>query len=257
MKVVILAGGRGTRISEETATKPKPMIEIGGRPIIWHIMKIYAAQGFKEFVVALGYKGDLIKRYFAEHANLSGDLMVDLKSGAIKRRTLNDVVDWRIHLIDTGLDTQTGGRIGRVSHVLGGEPFMLTYGDGVSNIDLQALLAHHKREGRAATVTAVHPPARFGEILFNGNQVAGFAEKPQISEGWINGGFMVVEPNVLDLLRRDSAILEIDGLEVLAKQGDLNAYRHAGFWQCMDTARDKTHLEIMWNQNKAPWKIWP
>jgi len=256
MKVVILAGGRGTRIAEETATKPKPMIEIGGRPIIWHIMKIYAAQGFNEFVVAVGYMGDLIKRYFAEHASLAGDLTVDLKSGLIERRSPDEVMDWRVHLVDTGLDTQTGGRVGRVSHLLGDEPFMLTYGDGVANVDLQALLAHHRREGRSATVAAVHPPARFGEIVFDGDRVSGFAEKPQIGEGWINGGFMVMEPIVLKLLQSDTAILEVDALEALAKTGELSAYRHNGFWQCMDTLRDKSHLDIMWNKNVAPWKIW-
>jgi glucose-1-phosphate cytidylyltransferase len=257
MKVLILAGGRGTRLSEETVTKPKPMVEIGGRPIIWHIMQIYAAHGFSEFVVLLGYMGDQIKRYFTEYANLAGDMTVDLKSGLVERKAPNDVLGWRIHLIDTGLDTQTGGRVGRAANLVGDEPFMLTYGDGVANIDIPALLALHRASGRAATITAVHPPARFGEIIFQDDHVSGFSEKPQTSEGWINGGFMVMEPRVLARLNSDSSILEIDALEALAMVGELAAYRHRGFWQCMDTYRDKSLLETMWSQNKAPWKIWP
>jgi glucose-1-phosphate cytidylyltransferase len=257
MKVAILAGGRGTRLSEETVTTPKPMVEIGGRPILWHIMKIYAQQGFKEFVILLGYKGDVIKRFFAEYASISGDLSIDLKTGAVVRGALEDGADWKVHLIDTGLETNTGGRVGRASHLLGDAPFMITYGDGLADIDLNALLDHHQKHGAAATITAVHPPARFGEVRFKGDRVEGFAEKAQTSEGWINGGFMVCEPRILSRLKSDTAILEIEGLEALARAGDLSAYRHAGFWQCMDTLRDKNQLNAMWDHSHAPWKIWP
>jgi glucose-1-phosphate cytidylyltransferase len=256
MKVVILAGGRGTRLAEETGTTPKPMVEIGDRPILWHIMKIYAQQGFREFVVLLGYKGEVIKRFFAEYASFSGDLSIDLKTGMVSRSACDDAMDWQVQLVDTGLETNTGGRLGRARHLLNDAPFMVTYGDGLADIDLGALLNHHKKYGAAATITAVHPPARFGEVLFSGDRVAGFAEKAQTSEGWINGGFMVCEPRVLDLLTQDSAVLEIDGLEALARARDLSAYRHDGFWQCMDTLRDKVHLNQMWNQRNAPWKIW-
>jgi glucose-1-phosphate cytidylyltransferase len=256
MKVAILAGGRGTRLAEETETTPKPMVEIGGRPILWHIMKIYGAQGFNEFVVLLGYKGDVIKRYFAEYASIAGDLSIDLKAGVVERRSSHDVADWRVHLVDTGLETSTGGRVGRAAHLLGHEPFMLTYGDGVADVDVKALLDFHRTQGCAATITAVHPPARFGEVQFAGDRVAGFAEKAQTSEGWINGGFMVCEPQLIGLLKSDSSILEIDALEALARAGDLAAYRHHGFWQCMDTLRDKIHLNIMWNAGNAPWKVW-
>jgi glucose-1-phosphate cytidylyltransferase len=194
MKVAILAGGRGTRLSEESVTTPKPMIEIGGRPILWHIMKIYAQQGFKEFVILLGYKGDVIKRFFAEFASISGDLSIDLKTGAVVRRTLDDSADWKVHLVDTGLETNTGGRVERAAHLLSDASFMITYGDGLADIDLDALLAHHHKHGAAATITAVHPPARFGEVRFKGDRVEGFAEKAQTSEGWINGGFMGAVP---------------------------------------------------------------
>jgi glucose-1-phosphate cytidylyltransferase len=257
MKVAILAGGRGTRLSEETVTTPKPMVEIGGRPILWHIMKIYAHQGFKEFVILLGYKGDVIKRFFAEYASIAGDLSIDLKTGAVVRRALEDGADWKVHLVDTGLETNTGGRVGRAAHLLGDAPFMITYGDGLADIDLDALLAHHRKHGVSATITAVHPPARFGEVRFKGDRVQGFAEKAQTSEGWINGGFMVCEPRIISRLKSDSAVLEIEGLEALAHADDLSAYRHAGFWQCMDTLRDKNQLNAMWDQNHAPWKIWP
>lgn len=254
MKVAILAGGRGTRLAEETETIPKPMVEIGGRPILWHIMRIFAAQGFNEFVVLLGYKGEAIKRYFADYANMAGDLSIDLKAGTIERRTSLELADWRVHLVDTGLETNTGGRVGRAAHLLGDAPFMLTYGDGVADIDLHALLGFHRDQGSVATITAVHPPARFGEVQFVGDRVAGFAEKIQTNEGWINGGFMVCEPKLVGLLKSDSSILEIDGLEALARTGELAAYRHFGFWQCMDTIRDKIYLNAMWNAGNAPWK---
>jgi glucose-1-phosphate cytidylyltransferase len=256
VKVVILAGGRGTRLSEETETTPKPMVEIGGRPILWHIMKIYGSHGFNEFVILLGYKGEMIKRYFAEHANIAGDLSIDLRTGTIERRSTTELSDWRVHLVETGLETSTGGRVARAAHLLGGETFMLTYGDGVADIDLPTLLAFHRRHGCATTITAVHPPARFGEVLFAGDRVTGFAEKAQTSEGWINGGFMVCEPRIVKLLAGDAAVLEIDGLETLARSGELAAYRHAGFWQCMDTLRDKNQLNLIWNTGHAPWKLW-
>jgi glucose-1-phosphate cytidylyltransferase len=256
MKVVILAGGRGTRLSEETETTPKPMVEIGRHPILWHIMKLYAEQGHKEFIVLLGYRGEVIKRYFAEYANIAGDLSIDLKTGSVHRRTQDDEADWKVHLVDTGLYTNTGGRVARARDLLDGETFMLTYGDGLANIDLNALLAHHRTHGATATITAVHPPARFGEVQFLGDRVAGFAEKVQTNEGWINGGFMVCEPKLLTHLQSDSSVLEIDGLEALARAYDLSAYRHRGFWQCMDTLRDKRHLNDMWDHQNAPWKIW-
>lgn len=256
MKVAILAGGRGTRLAEETETTPKPMVEIGGRPILWHIMNIYGAQGFKEFVVLLGYKGDVIKRYFAEYANIASDLSIDLRAGVIEKRNAHTLADWRVHLLDTGLETNTGGRVGRAAHLLNSETFMLTYGDGVADIDLNALLEFHRRQSCTATITAVHPPARFGEVQFAGDRVAGFAEKSQTREGWINGGFMVCEPELLPMLQSKSSILEIDGLELLARSGQLAAYRHPRFWQCMDTLRDKTQLNATWNSGKAPWKIW-
>ena len=255
MKVVILAGGLGTRLAEETEVRPKPMVEIGGRPILWHIMKHYAHYGFKEFVVALGYKGDLVKHYFLDYYNLNGSMTIDLSTGRVEslRRSPED---WTVHLVDTGMETGTGGRVKRLEAWLRGGTFMLTYGDGVSDVDLVELLRFHRSHGRMATVTAVRPPARFGGITFDGDLVAGFTEKPQIGEGWINGGFMVLEPQVLDYLDGDASALEVDGLERLAKQGQLAAYRHDRFWQCMDTLRDKRLLESLWQQGAAPWKVW-
>lgn len=256
MKVVILAGGLGTRLAEETAVVPKPMLEIGGRPVLWHIMKIYAQQGFNEFVVALGYKGDVIKRYFFEFQALSGSLTIDLATGKIASHA-RPVDNWKIHLIETGLGTMTGGRVGRLREHLSDGTFMLTYGDGVADIDLKALLAFHRAHGRLATVTAVRPPARFGGLNFDASgRVTHFIEKPQIGEGWINGGFLVLEPGVLDYLKDDQSGLEIDGLEQLAASGQLMAYRHSHFWQCMDTLRDKRQLEQMWERGEAPWKRW-
>jgi len=255
VKVVILAGGLGTRLAEETEVRPKPMVEIGGRPILWHIMKHYAHYGFKEFVVALGYKGDLVKHYFLDYYNLNGSMTIDLSTGRVEslRRSPED---WTVHLVDTGMETGTGGRVKRLEAWLRGGTFMLTYGDGVSDVDLVELLRFHRSHGRMATVTAVRPPARFGGITFDGDLVAGFTEKPQIGEGWINGGFMVLEPQVLDYLDGDASALEVDGLERLAKQGQLAAYRHDRFWQCMDTLRDKRLLESLWQQGAAPWKVW-
>jgi glucose-1-phosphate cytidylyltransferase len=255
MKVVILAGGLGTRLAEETEVKPKPMVEIGGQPILWHILKHYAYYGYKEFFIALGHKGEVIKRYFMDYHDLRGDLVVDLASGRVDRRTAGDE-DWVVHLIETGQDTMTGGRLKRLAPWLRGETFMVTYGDGVCDVDLHALEQFHHMHGRLGTVTAVRPPARFGEIIIDNDWVAEFTEKPQVGEGWINGGFMVFEPIVLDYLHGDASILEIDGLECLAREHQLAAYRHQNFWQCMDTLRDKRQLERLWQEGRAPWKVW-
>jgi glucose-1-phosphate cytidylyltransferase len=255
MKVVILAGGFGTRLTEETEAKPKPMVEIGGRPIIWHIMKHYAHYGFKEFFIALGYKGEVIKHYFLDYRTLSGSMTVDLASGdtLVHDRAAED---WMVHLIDTGLDTLTGGRVKRLEPSLRNETFMVTYGDGVSDVPLDELLKFHRSHGRLATVTAVRPPARFGGLIFNGDLVAEFTEKPQIGEGWINGGFLVLEPGIFEYLKGDDTSLEADALEYLVADGQLGAYRHDRFWQCMDTMRDVRLLESLWQSGKAPWKVW-
>jgi len=255
MKVVILAGGLGTRLAEETEVKPKPMVEIGGRPILWHILKHYAHYGFTEFFVALGYKGDAIKHFFMDYCNLNGDMTVRFSRGEIERHK-GEKDDWTVHLIDTGQDTATGGRVKRLEKWLKDETFMLTYGDGVSDINLRDLVGFHRAHRCAATVTAVRPPARFGGIIFEDDFVAEFTEKPQVGEGWINGGFMVLEPEVFKYLDGDQSILEKDGLERLAKGRQLVAYRHDSFWQCMDTLRDKRLLESLWQQGRAPWKVW-
>lgn len=254
-KVCILAGGFGSRLQEETTIKPKPMVEIGGKPFLWHIMKIYESYGFNEFVVALGYKGEVIKDYFLNYHYRANSLTVHLKSGDITLRDGN-TENWTVHLLDTGLDTLTGGRVKRVAQFIGNETFMLTYGDGVANVDISRLLAFHRSHGRLATVTAVHPPARFGSISFNGDLVVRFEEKPQIGEGWINGGFFVLEPGVLDYIEGDHTIFEREPLERLAEDGQLVAYRHDDFWQCMDTLRDVRMLESQWQEGKAPWKVW-
>ncbi len=255
MKTVILAGGLGTRLAEETEIKPKPLVEIGERPILWHIMKYYAMYGFKEFVIALGYKGDLIKRFFLDQASLQGNLTIDIKTG---RFTVHNQVseDWKVDLVDTGLESNTGGRVARVREYIGNETFMLTYGDGVSNVNLNALIALHKKNKRIVTLTAVRPPARFGGLIFDGDLVEQFTEKPQIGEGWINGGFMVMEPRIFDYIPSDSTNLEVDVLEKLSIEKELVAYRHDDFWQCMDTLRDKRQLENLWQHGKAPWKTW-
>ena len=255
MKVVILAGGLGTRLSEETIVKPKPMVEIGGKPMLWHIMNIYGAYGFNEFVVALGYKGEVIKEYFLNYYNFQSNLTISLKTGEVSA-SKNCYRDWTIHLIDTGINSMTGGRLHRLKDRLAGETFMLTYGDGVSNVDIKKLVDFHKSHGKIATVTAVKPSARFGGMKFNGDRVVEFTEKPQTGEGWINGGFFVFEPKVFDYLQGDDTILEGKPLENLAKDGQLTAYKHDGFWQCMDTLRDKQLLENLWANAKAPWKVW-
>lgn len=255
MKVVILAGGLGTRLAEETEIKPKPMIEVGGRPVLWHIMRHYAHYGFKEFYVALGYRGETIKRYFLDYCSLSGDMTADLATRKIEMQE-PEIEDWLVHLKNTGLETNTGGRVKRLQPWLSDDTFMLTYGDGVSNVRLDDLLKFHHSHGRIATVTAVRPPARFGGLVFDGDFVADFTEKPQIGEGWINGGFLVFEPALFDYIEGESSSLESDALEQLAAEGQLVAYRHEDFWQCMDTLRDKRVLETLWQEQRAPWKVW-
>jgi glucose-1-phosphate cytidylyltransferase len=256
MKTVILSGGLGTRLSEETVSKPKPMVEIGGKPILWHIMNIYAAHSVNEFVVALGYKGEIIKEYFLNYCNFQSDLTVFLKTGQVTGLK-KCYRDWIIHLIDTGLNTMTGARLYRLKDRLKNETFMMTYGDGVSNVDIKKLIIFHKSHGKIATVTAVRPIARFGGMKFNDNQVTEFKEKQQTQEGWINGGFFVFEPEIFDYLGEgDNVILEGSPFENLAKEGQLMAYKHEGFWQCMDTLRDKSLLEELWEKGSAPWKTW-
>jgi glucose-1-phosphate cytidylyltransferase len=255
LKVVILAGGMGTRLSEETEVKPKPMVEIGGQPILWHITKIFAEHGFKEFVIALGYKGEIIKRFFLDYQTLSGSLTLDLSNGHMQVHH-RDCEGWIVHLIDTGVETNTGGRLKRLEPWLKDETFMLTYGDGLCDIDPKDLLAFHRANARIATVTAVRPPSRFGGLVFEGSLIKEFIEKPQIGEGWINGGFMVFEPEVFRYFKDDGDSLEADVLEQLARERQLAAYRHDSFWQCMDTLRDKRYLENLWHERKAPWKTW-
>jgi glucose-1-phosphate cytidylyltransferase len=252
MKVVILAGGRGTRFAEETTSRPKPMIEIGGRPILWHIMTIYAHHGYKDFLVACGYKGENIKEYFHNFALRSSDGFVDLRTGSYELVNGHGM-DWRVGLIDTGLDTMTGGRLLRLRRWLDGEAFMVTYGDGVGNVDIGRLVDFHRAHGKIATVTAVRPPARFGGLVLNGDVVCQFSEKSQANEGWINGGFFVFEPAVFDFLTDDRSILERETLEQLASASQLCAFRHEGFWQPMDTLREKQLLDSLWQSGAAPW----
>lgn len=254
MKVVILAGGLGTRLAEETDTRPKPMVEVGEQPVLWHIMKHYDAFGFSEFCVALGYKGEVVKRYFLDYALMSGTMTVELADGKV---TPSDRAGerWTVHLVDTGRDTNTGGRVRRLRPWLD-ETFMLTYGDGVANVDLGALLKFHRSHGKIATVTAVRPPARFGEMVFGDGDTVRFTEKPQMGEGWINGGFMVFEPEVLDLIPDDGVSLEADVLEQLSEREELVAYRHDEFWQCVDTLRELRTLRSMWESGAAPWVTW-
>lgn len=254
MKVAILAGGKGTRLAEETEIRPKPLVEIGGRPILWHIMSHYARYGFADFVIALGYKGEQIKKYILDYCTLSSDLAVRLATGEV-RRLGGAAPDWRVDLLDTGLETQTGGRIKRLAEAIGAETFMLTWGDGVSDVDLDALLRFHRRHGRYATVTAVRPPARYGHLEFDGDRVCDFSEKPQTAEGWINGAFFVLEPQVFDFIDGDDTQWEREPLQRLAAAGQLMAYKHDSFWQCMDTLRDRHVLETLWQGGKAPWAI--
>jgi glucose-1-phosphate cytidylyltransferase len=256
MKAVILAGGLGSRISEETETRPKPMIEIGGRPILWHIMKSYAAHGIDEFVVCLGYKGYVIKEFFANYYLHSCDVTFDLRSNAVEVHQ-SKAEPWKVTLVDTGEATMTGGRLRRVLPYLGDEDFCFTYGDGVANVDVRALVDFHRATGSVATVTAVQPPGRFGAIESDGQRVTGFAEKPHGEAGWINGGFFVLSPKVREYLdERDSLVWEREPLEGLARDGELSLYRHDGFWQPMDTRRELLQLQGMWESGDAPWKVW-
>ena len=256
MKVAILAGGVGSRLSEETISKPKPMVEVGGSPLLWHIMMIYTHFGFNEFVVALGHKGEYIKKYFVDYCNISGSLKVDLQGGEVTPLERGDTPDWEIDLIDTGIKTGTGGRIKRLAPYLENDTFFLTWGDGVADIDILDLLAFHRSHGKLATVTAVRPIARFGHFELNGDHVGEFSEKPQTAEGWINGAFFVLEPGVLDYIDADKTKWEYEPMMQLASDGQLMAYRHTSFWQCMDTLRDKKHLDDLWAKGEAPWKVW-
>jgi glucose-1-phosphate cytidylyltransferase len=255
MKVAILAGGHGTRLAEETEIRPKPMVEIGGKPILWHIMKIYSHFGFNDFVIALGYKGEYIKKYMVDYCQLNCDLKICFSNYKIQHEN-RDKLDWTVELIETGLKTQTGGRIKRLQPYLNDETFMLTWGDGVANIDLNKLLYFHRSHGKLATLTAVRPPARYGHLELDGDRIGVFSEKPQTREGWINGAFFILEPAVFDYIEGDYTRWEKEPLEQLAKDGQLMAYRHESFWQCMDTLREKYILENYWNSGNAPWKIW-
>ena len=255
MKVGILAGGFGTRLAEETEIRPKPMVEIGGRPILWHILRQYAHYGFHDFVIALGYKGEHIKRYMVDYCALSSDLSVNLATGDVSPIG-SQAPDWRVELIDTGQWTNTGGRIKRLAPHVGDGTFLLTWGDGVSDLNLHDLLDFHRSHGKLATLTAVRPPARFGRLDLEGARVAKFTEKPQLGEGWINGAFFVLEPGVFDYIEGDETQFEREPLENLAADGQLMAFRHEGFWQCMDTLRDKYLLNSLWDSGKAPWKVW-
>lgn len=255
MKTVILCGGLGTRLSEESNVKPKPMVEIGGNPMLWHIMNIYGAHGFKEFILAAGYKGEMIKEYFLNYYNFQSDLTISLKDGSVEAMK-KCYRDWTVHIIDTGNNSMTGGRLLRLKDKLKNQTFMLTYGDGVSNIDIKKLLDFHKSHKKIATVAAVRPVARFGMIELNGDKVKKFKEKLQTAEGWINGGFFVFEPEIFDYLKSDKTVLEAEPLEKLAREGELMAFKHEGFWGCMDTLRDKQALAALWASGKSPWKIW-
>jgi len=256
MKAVILAGGLGTRISEETHLKPKPMIEIGGKPILWHVMKIYSAHGIHDFVICCGYKGYLIKEYFANYFLHMSDVTFDMAKNDMQVHQRH-AEPWRVTLVDTGDDTKTGGRLRRVAgYVKGEDAFCFTYGDGVGNVDVTRAIAFHKEQGKLATLTATQPPGRFGSLQLDGNRVTTFAEKPDGDGGWINGGFFVLSPKVLDYIAGDETLWEREPMERLAREGQMSAYFHHGFWQPMDTLRDKTHLEELWSSGKAPWKIW-
>ncbi|HYA19523.1 MAG TPA: glucose-1-phosphate cytidylyltransferase [Burkholderiales bacterium] len=256
MKCVILAGGLGTRISEESILKPKPMIEIGGKPIIWHIMKIYSAHGVNDFIVCLGYKGYVVKEYFANYFLHMSDVTLDMARNKMEVHQ-KGAEPWRVTLLDTGENTQTGGRLKRVESYLGRDPFCMTYGDGVADIEIGKLVAFHKQQGTLATVTAVQPPGRFGALRVNqSDKITRFQEKPEGDGGWINGGFFVLSPKVLDYIKGDATVWEGVPMESLAREGKLSAYKHQGFWHAMDTLRDKNYLEEVWNSGRAPWKIW-
>ena len=253
MKTVILAGGYGTRLSEYTGNIPKPMVTVGGLPILWHIMNTYAYYGYKEFLIALGYKSHIIKEFFLNYSAFNSDFTIDLKSGKVTKH-LAPRVDWKVTLVDTGTDTMTGGRVKRLKDYVGDETFMLTYGDGVSDVNIDKLIDYHKSQGKMVTLTAVRPTARFGELYLKDNSVTTFKEKPQLNEGWINGGYFVVEPSFIDLIDDDQTMLEREPLERASSMGQLMAYKHDGFWQCMDTKRDHALLEKMWGSDNVPWK---
>jgi glucose-1-phosphate cytidylyltransferase len=255
MKVGLLAGGHGTRLAEETEIRPKPMVEIGGMPILWHIMMHYHHYGHNEFAIALGYKGEYIKRWFSDYCSLNGSMTLHVPTGGIKRHA-SSAPNWSVDLIETGLNTQTGGRVKRLLEWMRTGPVMLTFGDGVSDVNLNELVAFHKSHGKLATMTAVRPPARYGHIELDGDRIVEFTEKPQTAEGWINGGFFVLDPAVADYIDGDDVLFERGPLERLAAEGQLMAFRHQSFWQCMDTLREKYVLQKMWESGKAPWKTW-
>ena len=253
MKVILLAGGFGSRLSEYTEAIPKPMVTVGGRPMIWHIMRTYAHFGHKDFYLALGYRAEVIKEYFLHYRSLNADFSVDLRTGLMTPHQ-TDAADWRVTLVNTGLESMTGGRVKRMQRFIGNETSMLTYGDGMADIDLERLLAFHRSHGKMVTVTAVHPGARFGELELTGDLVDSFQEKPQTKQGWVNGGYFVIEPRFFDVIAGDATILEREPLEQAAKMGELMAFRHEGFWQCMDTKRDRDALENLWQSGQAPWR---
>ncbi|MCW7472051.1 glucose-1-phosphate cytidylyltransferase [Leptospira levettii] len=252
MKVMILSGGLGTRLSEYTDVIPKPMVPIGGKPILWHIMNHFARFNYNDFYIALGYKAEVVKEYFLNYRSLNSDFSVNLETGKITHYN-SPKVDWNVTLVNTGANTMTGGRLLRMKEIIGNETFLLTYGDGLSNVDIDKLIQFHKSHKKMITVTAVHPGARFGELEIQTGRVISFQEKPQTTQGWINGGFFVIEPSFFDLLENDQTILEKSPLETAAKNGELMAYQHEGFWQCMDTKRDRDHLEELFQTGKAPW----
>jgi len=255
MKCVILAGGLGTRISEETASRPKPMVEIGGKPVLWHVMKIYSSHGIRDFIICAGYKGYVIKEYFANYFLHMSDVTFDMEKNSMEVHEKH-AEPWRVTIVDTGDNTMTGGRLKRVANYVGNETFCMTYGDGVGDVDIAASVSDHKESGKIATVTAVQPAGRFGMLDIEGNSVVGFIEKPEGDGGWINGGFFVLEPSVFDLIENDSTIWEREPLQRLASEGQLNAFHHRDFWQPMDTLRDKQYLEELWHGSNAPWKTW-
>lgn len=255
MKAVILAGGLGTRLSEETQIKPKPMVEIGGKPILWHILKTYSAHGINEFIICLGYKGYVIKEYFANYFLHMSDVTFDMANNRMQVHQ-NNAEPWKVTLVDTGEKTMTGGRLKRVRSFLDGEDFCFTYGDGVANVDVAKLVAFHRKQGKLATVTAVQPPGRYGALDMDGPSVRGFLEKPSGEGGWINGGFFVLSPKVIDLIADDTSSWEVGPMQHLAASGEMVAFEHSGFWQPMDTLREKLYLEELWNSGKAPWKVW-
>ena len=254
MKVILLAGGFGTRLSEYTSNIPKPMVTVGGKPILWHIMKIYSKYGYKNFNLALGYKAEVIKEYFLNYRSINSDFSVDLASGSFVAHE-TDMVDWKVTLVDTGLHSMTGGRIKRMQKYIGNETFLLTYGDGLADINIDELISFHKKHGKMVTVSAVHPSARFGQMNLKDEKVTSFKEKPQMQEGWINGGYFVIEPEFFELIEDDDTVLEQIPLEKAAEMGELMAFKHSGFWQCMDTKRDRDFLEELWLSGNAPWII--